>query len=232
MTVNSLGTKIAKEATQTIPIVMIGITDPVGQGLVQSLASPGGNVTGTTDDTGAENAQKRLHLLKEMLPAITTVACLVAPSPFRQSEGRILESAAAALDIKALFADHSPGDYSEAFALIARERPDALSVSQLGENFPYRQQIVEFAAANRLPAIYAFSEFVRAGGLMSYGMDVADLFRRAAGYVDSILKGTKPSELPVEQPTKFELAVNLKTAKALGLTVPTSLLLRADEIIE
>ena len=131
-----------------------------------------------------------------------------------------------------LFAEHSPTDYTDAFALITREHPDALFVSQIGEKFPYRHLIVEFAADNRLPTIYPFREFVEAGGLMTYGMDVADLFRRAAGHVERILKGEKRGDLPVQQPTKFSLAINLKTAKVLGLTIPPSLLARADEVIE
>ena len=163
---------------------------------------------------------------------MTTVACLVAPGPFRQAEAQALEAAAAPLGIKLLFAEHSPTDYTGAFALIAREHPDALFVSQMGETFPYRHLIVEFAANNRLPAIYPFRQYAEAGGLMTYGMDVADLFRRAAAHVDKILKGAMPGELPVEQPTKFDLAVNLKTAKSLGLTVPPSILIRANVVID
>ena len=232
VTTTSAATKAAKDSTQTIPIVMVGVTNPVGQGFVQSLAQPGGNITGNTDDTGPENAQKRLQLLKELLPTMTTVAHLGAGGPRQHGEVESLKAAAGVLGVKLLFAEHPPTDYTSAFALIARERPDAMFVSQVGSEFSYKNLIFEFAASNRLPTIYHLRDFVTSGGLMSLGVGWADLYRLAAVQIDKILKGAKPSDLPVEQLTKFELVVNLKTAKALGLTIPPSILIRADEVIE
>jgi putative ABC transport system substrate-binding protein len=144
--------------------------------------------------------------------------------------GENVKAAAKALNVTLLHAEHTPNEYSSAFALIARQRPDALVVAHSAPAYAHRRLIVEFAVKNRLPGMYSRREFVEAGGLMSYGVSVSDLFRRAAGYVDKILKGANPADLPVEQPTKFELVINLKTAKALGLTIPPSVLFRADEV--
>ena len=232
VTVTREGTKAAKDATQTIPIVIVAVTDPVAHGLVHSLGRPGGNVTGSSDDTGLENALKRLQLLKELLPGMSRVACLSMSAVTPPEEANSLKAAAEGLGVKVLFAEHSPTDYTGAFAFIARERPDALFVTKTGANFANRRSIVEFAANSRLPAIYPHREYVAVGGLVAYGMEAAELFRRAASHVDRILNGTKPSELPVEQPAKLELVINLKAAKALGLSIPSTLLARADEVIE
>ncbi len=232
VTPTSQVTRAAQNATQTTPIVMVSITDPVGQGLVQSLARPGGNITGNTDDTGLENAEKRLQLLKELLPAMSRVACLRERGSLQHEEGQAIEAAAAVLGVEILFAESLPNDLTGAFAFIARERPDALLITQTGSYFANRVLVVEFAAKRGLPTMYPKREFVNAGGLIAYGVEVADLFRRAAGHVDKILKGAKPGDLPVEQPTKFELVINLRAAKALGITVPSTLLLRADEVLE
>jgi putative ABC transport system substrate-binding protein len=222
----------AREVTTAVPIVMGAVADPVGSGLAQSLGRPGGNVTGLTSDVGPEIHGKRLELLKGAVPRASRVAFLGA----RQLWGAVYEQSikpgAKALGLTVFLAEHTPTDYTGAFTLIRRERPDALFVAPSSENYAQRRLIVDFATSNRLPNIHAFRESVEVGGLMSYGVNVADLFRRAAGYVDKILKGAKPGDLPVEQPTKFELVINLKTAKALGLTIPQSLLLRADQVIE
>ena len=231
VTTTSSLTQIAKDVTQTVPIVMIGAT-PVERGVVQSLARPGGNVTGLTIDIDLEIFAKRLELLKELLPGMSRVAFLWPGRQLQSAEPQIVESAARVLGVKLLLAEFTGTDYTDAFALIARERPDALLVSHGAANVANRRLIAEFAADNRLPAMYSFREAVEAGGLVAYGVDLRDLYRRAAGYVDRILKGAKPAELPVERPTKFQLAINLKIAKALGLAVPPTLLTRADEVIE
>ena len=229
VTVTTAGTRAAKEVTQTIPIVMVAITDPVGQGLVQALARPGGNITGSTDATGLENIEKRLQLLKELLPAMSRAACLLLGG--QREERQSVEAAARVLGVEILFAEHSPYDFTGAFTLMARERLDALLVTPSGASFAHRGLIIDFAARGRLPTMYTNREFVEAGGLIAYGASTSDLFRRAAGYVDKILKGAKPADIPIEQPTKFELVINLKTSNALGLTIPATLLARADEVI-
>jgi putative tryptophan/tyrosine transport system substrate-binding protein len=223
----------AKQATTTIPIVMISIGDPVRAGLVPSLARPGGNITGNTI-LGPDVGAKRLQILKEAIPTVSRVAFLWNPdnaSNVLQFEE--IRAAAPTLGVTVISVSVSPRtEFETAFAAMMKERPDAFAMT--GE--PFHQThiawIMDFVAKNRLPAVYQLSENVRAGGLMSYGASQPDLFRRAAGYVHKILQGTKPADLPVEQPVKFELAVNLKTAKALGLTIPESFLLRADEVIE
>jgi putative ABC transport system substrate-binding protein len=232
VTVTDPMTRAAKDVTRTVPIVMAGSGGPVEAGLIESLARPGGNITGLANISGAEIIAKRMQLLKELLPGLSRVASL-------QSKAEALagweQSAAAVgreLGVTCLNAEHTPTDYAAAFALIARERPDALSVAHSAANLANRHLIIEFAAKNRLPAMYGSREYVTAGGLIAYGTDIADQFHRAAGYVDRILKGAKPADMPVEQPTKWHLVVNLKTAKALGLTIPPSLLARADEVIE
>lgn len=224
--------RAAKAVTETVPIVMTGIGNPVEEGLIESLARPGGNITGLAAVSGNENAAKRLQLLKELLPGMTRVALLNSKAEMIGGWEQSQEAAARQLGIKVLIAEHAPTDYAAAFALIARERPDALSVAFTAANVINRKLIIEFAAKNRIPAIYGVREFAADGGLIAYGPDLADIFHRSAGYVDRILKGAKPADLAVEQPTKFQLVVNLKTAKVLGLTVPPSLLVRADEVIE
>src|SRR6266446_717985 len=223
----------AKQATTTIPIVMISIGDPVRAGLVPSLARPGGNITGNTI-IGPDVGAKRLQILKEAIPTVSRVAFLWNPdnaSNVLQLEE--IQAAAPTLGVTVISVRVSPGiEFVTAFAVMPKERPDALAMTAEPFHQTHIAWIMDFMAKNRLPAVYQLSENARAGGLMSYGASEPDLFRRAAGYVHKILQGTKPSDLPVEQPVKFELAVNLKTAKALGLTIPESFLLRVDEVIE
>ena len=223
----------AKRATTTIPIVMIGVGDPVGAGLVSSFNRPGGNITGNTI-LGPEVAGKRLQLLKEVIPSLSRVAFLWNPDnashPAQLAELRV---AVETLGIKLLpVAVLSPDEFDRAFAEMVRERADAFLMT----NDPFHQlsigRIIDFLAINRLPGMFLTREIVAAGGLMSYGASVPDLFRRGAVYVHKILQGTKPADLPVEQPVKFDLVVNLKTAKAIGLSIPESFLLRAGEVID
>ena len=226
-------TQAAMQATTTIPIVMVGIGDPVGADLVASLGRPGGNVTGNTV-LSADIIAKRLQLLQEAIPTVARMALLWNPD--NASHAAILAEARAAapgLGVALIpVGVRSVAEFDTAFAAMMRERPDAFIMT----NDPFHQlnlaRIVDFLLKNRLPALFQTREHVLAGGLMSYGASLPDLFRRAAGYADKILQGTKPADLPVEQPTKFELVINLKTAKALGLTIPESFLLRADEVIE
>jgi putative ABC transport system substrate-binding protein len=229
-------TVAAKQATRTLPIVFAAVADPVTSGLVTSLAQPGGNVTGLSP-LGSELVGKRLEHLKQVVPGVIRVAVLWQPGakPERAEKDQLkeAEAAARALGVRLQSVEaRGPADFDRAFLDMTRARAGALTV--LGSNMfsIERKRLVHLAAKNQLPAVYAFREFVDAGGLMSYGASIADLFRRAATYVDKILKGAKPGDLPVEQPTKFELVINLKTAKALGLTIPPSLLGRADEIIQ
>jgi putative ABC transport system substrate-binding protein len=228
-TTNSLA-QAAKDVTQTVPIVMSSSTNPVTGGLVQSLARPGGNVTGLSLDAGPEIIGKRLQLLKELVPSISRVAVLTYGLDFEEKQS--LEVAASKLGLRLLYAWHTPGQYADAFALIGREHPDALLVPPSGPNFANRRLIVDFAATSRLPTMFSYRESVDAGGLIAYGSDLTDLARRAAHYVDRILKGANPADLPVERASKFELGINLKTAKALRLTIPPSLRQQADYIIE
>jgi putative tryptophan/tyrosine transport system substrate-binding protein len=231
VTVANPMTQAAKDVTGTVPIVMAYSVSPVEQGIVQSLNRPGGNVTGLTMNVGSEIPGKQLQMLKELLPRMSRVAFL--HSNEQEAEGVPNPVAAARqLAITLQHAEHTPTDHTDAFALITREHPDALLVGASAVNVARRHLIVEFAAQQRLPAMYTTREFVNIGGLISYGVDFHDLFRRAAGYVDRILRGAKPAELPVEQPAKFALVINLKTARALGLDVPDKVLAIADEVIE
>jgi putative ABC transport system substrate-binding protein len=232
VTVSPEMTRQAKRVTTTVPIVMAATRNPVEEGLVGSLARPGGNVTGVASETGPELESKRLEVLREGLSKLRRIAYLGAKADWEGPGGMGIRATAKALGLVLFLAELRPNDYTGAFGLIARERPDAIIVSGNAHHYTYRGPIAEFAARNSLPSISYFREFVEAGGLMSYGFDLRDNLRRAAGYVDKILKGAKPADLPVEQPTKFELVINLKTAKALGLTIPTSLLARADQIIQ
>ncbi len=230
------GTVAAKQATTTIPIVMaIGI-NPVGAGLVPSLARPGGNVTGLTYDVSPEIHAKRLQLLKEVVPQVSRVAVLWDPSfapDVVEISARAVRNAAQKLGVTLHFVEvRGPDDFDQAFAAMARERANGLLAFGGPLLFAHRRRIADLAAKHRLPATYVVREFADSGGLFSFGANQADLYRRAATYVDKILKGAKPADLPVEQPTKFELVINLKTAKALGLTIPQSVLIRADEIIQ
>jgi putative ABC transport system substrate-binding protein len=223
----------AKQATQTIPIVTAAVGDPVAAGLVASLARPGGNVTGVTTFT-SELSGKRLELLKEAAPQTTLVAVLwnaVNPSNMGYLEDTKAAAQALGLPLQAV-AVRTPSDFDRAFEAMASTRPSALITLPDGMLVDNRAPIVAFAAKNQLPAIFPDREFAEAGGLMTYGPNLAANFRRAAAFVDKILKGAKPADLPVEQPMKFELIINLKTAKALGMTIPPSLLLLADEVLQ
>ena len=221
----------AKGATTTIPIVTTAVGNPEQLGLVTSLSKPGGNVTGLTLHPGAEIAGKMLELLKEAAPKTDRVALLSAvANPVWIGQAN---TAARALGLQLQrFVIKAPDQILDVLADIARERQDALLDGGGALTFSLRRPILEFAAKNRLPGVYAFRAFSDEGGLMSYGVDLKDLFRRAPIFIDKILKGAKPADLPVEQPTKFELVINLKTAKTLGLTIPQTLLLRADHVIE
>jgi len=221
----------ARQATSTIPIVMINHNDPVGSGLVASFSKPAGNVTGMSIATSALRG-KRLQLLKEIVPGLSNVAVLWN-SAVPSQELRELEVAARSLNLQLQVGEaRIPSEFPAAFAAATKRRAGALIVIGDAVYFTHRAKLVELAAESRLPAIYGLKEFVVAGGLMAYGVDLRDSARRAAEYVDKILKGAKAGDLPIEQPTKFELVINLKTAKALGLTIPQALLLRADELIQ
>ena len=228
----SQATGAAKRATSTIPIVMSASGDAVGTGLVASLARPGGNVTGLTF-IAPESSGKRLELLKEALPGATRVAVLWNPAdPPRKLELRETEGAAQRLGVKLLSVEvEGPEDLERRFSTIAGERAQALIVFTDPITTAHRKRIADLAIKSRLPMISGFSEYAEAGALMSYGPSLPALYRRAATYVDKILKGAKAADLPVEQPTTFELVINLKTARALGLTIPQSLLARADQTI-
>ena len=231
---NTQAAAAAKNATKTIPIVMGTAGDPVGLGLVASLAKPGGNVTGLTYSVGVEMLSKDLELLKEGLPTLRRAAVLLNPAnPAHVLWTKDAHLAARSLSVQLQVLEVRRAEELEnAFAAMARERAGALLVLADSLFAFHRVRIQSLAAQSRLPAMYGAREHVDAGGLMSYGVDVRDNFRRSAAYVDKILKGTKPADLPVTQPTKFELVINLRTATALGLAIPQALLLRADEIIQ
>jgi putative tryptophan/tyrosine transport system substrate-binding protein len=226
-------TAAAKQATTTIPIVMIGIGDPVQAGFAQSLARPGGNITGNTI-LGPAVATKRLQLFKEAVPTVSRVAFLWNPdNASHPPHLKELQVAAPTLGLKLLpVAVRSVDELDSAFATMKRERPDGVLVTSDPLQQLHIDRIINFLTTNRLPGMFQVRENVVAGGLMSYGASLPDLFRHGASYVHRILQGTKPADLPVEQPTKFEMVINLKTAKALGLTIAESFLLRADEVIE
>ena len=231
----TLASLAAKRATATIPIVVPTIGDPVADGLVKSLAQPGGNVTGLSNLTN-DLIGKCMQLLKEAVPGATRVAVLTHPGSATAKTDKDFATRAQAAGrslgfVVQLIDAGRPVDLDRAFAEMSRWRANALVVMPYATLLQERARIVALAAKQRLPAVYAYRENVVAGGLMSYGADLADQFRRSAAYVDRILKGAKPADLPVEQPTKFELIINLKTAKALGLTIPQSILVRADEVI-
>ena len=224
----------ARNATGTIPIILVTSGDPVGSGLVASLARPGGNVTGLSLTSTLAISGKQLELLKEAFPTVSHVAVLANPAN-PPTAGLLTETELAArpLGLRLRVVQvREPKEFDDAFAMMKNERVPALLVIPDPLVNDNRGRIVAFAATNRLPAIYPYRTFVDAGGLMSYGVDLSDLSRRAATYVDRILKGAKPAELPIEQPTKFELVVNLKTAKTLGLTISPAVLARVDHVIE
>ena len=231
-------TRALKRATATIPIVMWNATDPVGIGLVNSLARPGGNVTGLSDDQGPEIMGKRLQLMKELVPTLTKVALIdrIAPSvvtprliAYREAREKILKDLALQ---ERRWRVQGPDDIERAFTALVGEGSGAVDVAYVAVTWSHRRKIVDLAAHYRVPAIYWHRKYVLDGGLVSYGEDDREVPRKFAVYLDKILKGAKPADLPVEQPTKFELVINLKTARALGLTIPPSLLQRADQVIE
>jgi putative ABC transport system substrate-binding protein len=232
----ALGTSAAlaaKRATATIPIVIVA-GDPVGTGLVASLAHPGGNITGLTNEAGLGILSKRLELLKETAPKISRLGILTDRSNTAEARGGAATAPFAhALRLTFVPVDvRSPSGFDGAFAVLIRERIEALTATENPLNVEHKDLIVSFATKNRLVTVFGERVFVEAGGLMSYGISFADLLRRLATCMDKILKGAKPADLPIEQPTTFELVINLKTAKALGLTIPPSVLGRADQVIE
>jgi putative tryptophan/tyrosine transport system substrate-binding protein len=224
-------TRQAQRVTTTVPIVAF-VRAPVEEGLVVSLARPGGNITGLTNDTGPELQGKLLGLLRDCVPKVRRVAYLGRRVEWEGPGGVSARATARAWGLGLFLAEPSPNDYTRAFESIVRERPDAMMISRDVTHYRHRRLIAEFAARNRLPSMGSYREFAEAGGLLSYGHDIKDIYRRVAIYVDKILKGAKPADLPIEQPTKFELVINARTAKALGLTIPPSLLARADQVIE
>ena len=220
----------AKRATKTIPIVMVNATDPVEVGLVASLARPGGNVTGLSQQLTPEIRAKQVQLLKEALPKVSRVAVLHSPATTvglgeYEAAGRAFELRVQLVEIR------GADDLGRAFTAMARDRVDALLVPGDILLFTERQRVAALAREHRLPGMYSLREFTEAGGLMSYSARISEQFRRAAVYVDKILRGASPATLPVEEPTRYELVINLKTAKTLGLTIPPSVLLRADQVI-
>jgi putative tryptophan/tyrosine transport system substrate-binding protein len=226
-------TLAAKRAALAIPIVMMNVSDPVGQGIVPSLAHPGGNITGVILDDTAEISAKRMQLLKDAVPHAAKVAVLLNPdAPYDRSQWQQLELAAPSLKVTLWqLVARQPSEVAGAFAAIGSDRPDALlPISALA--FANRGLVIELALKNRLPAMSAFREITEVGGLMSYGSVRVDRFQRAAIYVGKILKGARPADLPIEQPTKYELVINLKTARSLNLEISRDLLLVADEVIE
>jgi putative ABC transport system substrate-binding protein len=224
----------AQAATTTIPIVMVAVSDPLGSRLVASLSRPGGNVTGTSSMT-AEVVGKSLGLLKEAVPRMARVAVLWNPANalFQTQLLRETEGAARRLGVQfKAFGVHEPGEFDRVFPAIRQADVQGLFILADPMLALHQKRIVDFADSSRLPALYGIKEFTAAGGLMSYASDMDDRFRRAAAYVDKILKGAKPADLPVEQPTKFELVINLKASRGLGLDIPPTLLIRADAVIE
>jgi putative ABC transport system substrate-binding protein len=218
----------AKSATVSTPIVFVNAHDPVGTGLASSLARPGGNLTGLATSS-ADFSGKRLELLRELVPTLRRVAMLSAPATSLQGKAAEVAGRTLGLQLQPVSV-RGPNDFQSAFK--AMRGADGLLQLDSPLFTLHRVRLIELAVATRLPTIYGYRDMVEVGGLMSYGAQLSDLYTRAATYVDKILKGAKPADLPIEQPTKFELVINLKTAKALGLTIPPSLLLRADQIIE
>jgi putative ABC transport system substrate-binding protein len=225
-------TLAARDATTTIPIVMIGAGDPITNKLVTSLTRPGGNITGSSQ-MGAELSAKRLQLLTEAVPTVSRVAFLWNPANLSHIPHYAdIQAGAKALGVEVISVQvRRPDEFERAFAAMLLEHPDALIMTADPMHRPHVGWIVDFAVTHRLPVMHQLKEHVRAGGLMSYGANLPELLRRGAIYIDKILKGAKPADLPVEQPTKFELVINLKTAQALGITIPPHLLMLADEVI-
>ena len=231
---STIGARAAKQATKTTPIVFAGSSDPVAGGIVSNLARPGGNVTGFSLAYGDGFAAKWLDLLKEAMPHLTRVAVIWSSSN-QAASGYLAELRNAASTLHIFLQTHQAGTSAElgpALAAAGSSSAEGLVVMPSPFAASHRKMLVDYAAGRKLPAVYFDETFVIAGGLMSYGPSIPDTYRRAAGHVDRILRGANPGDLPVEQPTKFELVINLKTAKALGLTIPQSVLLRADRVIE
>jgi putative ABC transport system substrate-binding protein len=218
--------------TKSVPIIVSGSFDPVGTGLVASLARPGGNITGFVEFTDPEFESKRLQLLKEAIPGAMRFAFLGMKDVWHGPAAQAVRDAAAKQGVTIFHVEHTPNNYADAFALMTRDRPDALFVAYHPSNYVNRQLIADFALEQRIPGIYPYREGSITGGLMSYGVSVTDQYRRVAGLVDKILKGAKPADIPVERPTKLELVINLKTARALSLTIPPTLLALAHDVIE
>jgi putative ABC transport system substrate-binding protein len=231
---STVGTEAAKRATSTIPIVMALVLDPVGSGLIKSLANPGGNITGLSMMTTVDLNSKRLQFLKEVLPQLARAAVMWNPDhPLHLREVKDLKERAPSLSIELSFvAVRAPEQFGSAFSDIGQAKSQALYVMEDPLFFAHRATILNMASTTRLPTLHDLRRFPEEGALISYGPDLYDLFRRSAIYVDRILKGAKPADLPVEQPTRFELVINLKTAKTLGLQVPPNILALADEVIE
>jgi putative ABC transport system substrate-binding protein len=224
----------AKRATTTIPIVIGFVADPVGSGLVSRLARPGGNITGWTHLAGLELNAKRLEILKEAVPEAVRIGALWNPAnPIHGPSLKVIEAAATGLKVQLRpIGVQDPNELQGAFSAMARERLQGLTVPPDGMFLAHRVRIIDLAAKHRIPTMYGVRELAAAGGLMAYGVNLPEMYRHGAFIVDRILKGAKPADLPVEQPTKFELVINMKTAKALGLTIPQSVLLRADQVIQ
>lgn len=233
VTAGTPATLAVEKATTSVPLVMIAVGDPVGTGIIPSLSRPGGNITGLTS-ISPELDGKRLELLREVIPNLSHIAVLWnAASPLQVVGERQTQAAAQVLRMKVLsLGVRTQEEIEDALATIVRERPGALLVLADRLFLQHRARIMAFATKHRLPGVHAYRELVEAGGLMSFGPSYAGMHKRAAYFVDRILKGTKPADLPVEQPTRFELVINLRTAKALGLTIPPSVLIRADEVIQ
>ena len=224
----------AKQATTTIPIVIGFVADPVGSGLVPRLAAPGGNITGWTHLAGVELNAKRLEILKEAVPEAARIAALWNPAnPVHGPSLKVIQAAARTLKVQLQpVGVHDPDELPGAFSAMTQERVQALTVPPDGMFLAHQAQIIGLAAKHRIPAMYGVTEFAEPGGLMAYGVALPEMYRRGALFVDRILKGAKPGDLPVAQATEFDLVINLKTARALGLTIPPSLLARADQIIQ
>ncbi|HEY7675561.1 MAG TPA: ABC transporter substrate-binding protein, partial [Candidatus Methylomirabilis sp.] len=232
-TIGTQAALAAKGATKTIPIVFAAVGDPVGTGVVASLARPGGNATGVAN-VFVDISAKLLEVLKEAVPTVTRAAVIaVMSNPAMQLGVKEAEIAGRKLGVRLQVHDlRDPGGFDGVFTTIGRERPGALLVFPDNLMFANRSRIVDFASRQRLPAMYPARDFAEAGGLMSFGANFPDVYRRAAAYVDKIFKGAKPADLPVEQPTRFELVINMKTAKGMGLTIPPAVLIRADQVIQ
>jgi putative ABC transport system substrate-binding protein len=224
-------TLAARKATSSIPVVMAGAGDPVAFGLVESLAHPGGNITGLSDTPGREIEGKRLELLREAVPRMSRVALILDSTARRDPDPIHAAARALGLTLFVSLETTDPDEFRKTFVAMKRDRADALYAPETPVNARHRDLITALAAEYRLPAIYGSREFVDAGGLMSYGTSFVHLYRRAAVYVDRILRGTRPADLPVEQPARLELAVNLRAAAALGLAIPRSIMIRADHVV-